>query len=257
MRIIDSHAHLYFEHFQADRSEVLAAARAAGIVAFVNVGTDAETTRLSFELAAAEPDVFPTAGVHPNDAHIVDEAEWAVVESFARNPRCVGVGETGLDWFRNADRRSEQIAAFERQLGWSRELDLPVVIHCRDAFADVYDVFARSGRAVRGVMHCFSGGLDEARRALDLGLHLSFAAPRTYKKNDALRAVAAFAPADRILTETDCPFLPPEGRRGKRNEPSFLTATVDALAKARDLRPEEAARLAADNAVLLFRLPVG
>jgi TatD DNase family protein len=256
VRIVDSHAHLYFEHFQADRAAVLTAARAAGVVAFVNVGTDAETTRLSFELAATEPDVFPTAGVHPNDAHVIDETEWAIVESYARRPACVGIGETGLDWFRNADRRVEQIAAFERQLSWARELGRPVVIHCREAFADVYETFARAGRGVRGVMHCFSGGPDEARRALDLGLALSFAAPLTYKKNDALRAAAALAPADRVLVETDCPFLPPEGRRGKRNEPAYLPATVDALARARGLRPEEAAELAARNAAALFGLPL-
>jgi TatD DNase family protein len=257
VRLVDSHAHLYFEHFQADRAAVLAAARAAGVVAFVNVGTDAETTRLSFELAAAEPDVFPTAGVHPNDAHVVDDAEWAAVEAYARDPRCVGIGETGLDWFRNADRRREQTAAFERQLGWARERGLPVVIHCRDAFADVYEVVARVGRGVPGVMHCFSGGPDEARRALDLGLHLSFAAPLTYKKNDALRAAAALAPPDRVLIETDCPFLPPEGRRGKRNEPAFVAETLAALARARDLRPDEAAELTTRNAAALFRLPLG
>lgn len=256
MRLVDSHAHLYFEHFDADRAAVLAAARAAGVAAFVNVGTDAETTRLSFELAATEPDVFPTAGVHPNDAHVVGDADWEVVEGFARDPRCVAIGETGLDWFRNADRRREQVAAFERQIDLARSLGLPVVVHCREAFADAFEVLARVGRGTPGVMHCFSGGVDEARRALDLGLHVSFAAPLTYKKNDALRAAARLVPEDRMLIETDCPFLPPEGRRGKRNEPALMIETLAALARARDARVEDAARATAENAARLFRLPL-
>ncbi|HYC78777.1 MAG TPA: TatD family hydrolase [Planctomycetota bacterium] len=256
MKIVDSHAHLYFEHFKADRAEVLAAARAAGVAAFVNVGTDAETTRLTFELAAAEPDVFPTAGIHPNDAHVVDADEWAVVERYARDPRCVAIGETGLDWFRNRDQREAQIAAFERQIGWARELGLPVIIHCREAFDDVFATFERVGRGVPGVMHCFSGGPAEAERAVGLGLHVSFAAPITYRKNDALREAAKRVPRERVLTETDCPFLPPESRRGKGNEPAYLAETVAALARALDLRPDEVATLAARNAVALFRLPV-
>jgi TatD DNase family protein len=256
VRLVDSHAHLYFEHFDADRDEVLAAARRVGVAAFVDVGTDAETTRLCFETAAVEADVFPTAGIHPNHAHEADEAEWAEIESYIADSRCVGVGETGLDWFRNASKRTEQIAAFERQIAAAKARDLPIVVHCREAFADVYDVLEHVGKGVRGVMHCFSGGPDEARRALDLGLDLSFAAPITYKKNDALRAAAALAPLDRVLIETDCPFLPPEGRRGKRNEPSFLPATLASLAEAKGISPEEAAHASTANAIRLFRLPI-
>lgn len=256
MPIVDSHSHLYFEHFSPDLKETLSRARDAGVVGFVNVGTDPHTTRRCFELAEAEPDIFPTAGIHPNDAATTTEADWAAVEAFARHPRCVGIGETGLDWFRSGDARDIQKAAFRRQLAWAEELDLPVVIHCRDAHDDTYDLLESLGRPIRGVMHCFSGTPDDADRAVALGLHISYAGPVSYKKNDALRASLHRVPHDRLLVETDCPFLPPEGFRGKRNEPSYLTVTLDALARVLAKPPRDIAALTARNAIALFKLPI-
>src|SRR5262245_40777342 len=140
MQIVDSHAHLHFDRFDADRAEVLARAREAGVVAFVNVGTDAATSRAAFELAAREKDVFPTAGIHPHDAGRAAEAEWTAVEALAADPRCVAVGECGLDWARDWSPRPAQLAAFEREIVLARRLSLPLIIHCREAFEDVYSV---------------------------------------------------------------------------------------------------------------------
>ncbi len=256
MSIVDSHAHLYFEHFTPDLKETLNRARDAGVVAFVNVGTDPTTTRLSFELAAKEKDIFPTAGIHPNDAATTTEEDWAAIEAFARHPRCVGIGETGLDWFRSPNHRGVQIKFFERQIALAHELDLPVVIHCRDAHADTYEVLESLGRPVRGVMHCFSGTPADAERAVALGLHISYAGPVSYKKNDMLRDSLKLVPLDRILVETDCPFLPPEGFRGKRNEPSYLGVTIGAVASTLGASPRDIASQTARNAVALFRLPI-
>ncbi len=256
MPIVDSHSHLCFEHFSTDLKETLQRARDAGVIGFVNVGTDPVTTSLCFKLAEAEPDIFPTAGIHPNDAATTSEEDWATVEAFARHPRCVGIGETGLDWFRSGDARDVQKAAFRRQLDWAHRLDLPVVIHCRDAHEDTYAILEDLGRPVRGVMHCFSGTPDDADRAVALGLHVSYAGPVSYKKNDVLRASLARVPEDRLLVETDCPFLPPEGFRGKRNEPSYLSVTLDAIARTLGRGPRDVATMTARNAINLFRLPI-
>jgi TatD DNase family protein len=256
MQIVDSHAHLHFDAFDADRAAMLSRAREAGVMAFVNVGTDAATSRASFDLAAAEPDVFPTAGIHPNDSAAATEADWRAIEALAAQPRCVAIGETGLDWYRDRTPRDVQVAAFERQIDLARRRDVPVIIHCREAFADVYATLRRARPPHRGVMHCFSGTPREAAEAVELGLHVSFAGPLTYKKNVELRAALAAVPADRVMIETDCPFLPPEGKRGKRNEPAFLPFLVHEAAKVLGIDPGEAALRTSRNAGALFRLPL-
>jgi TatD DNase family protein len=166
----------------------------------------------------------------------------------------VAIGECGLDYYRDRTPKDVQIQAFERQLELARERDLPVIIHCRDAFRDVYDAVERAGLPRRGVMHCFSGGIEEAERAVALGMCVSFAGPLTYKKNTALRDALARVPRERVLIETDCPFLPPEGKRGKRNEPAFLPFLVHELARVWSAEPSEAAALTSANALRLFRL---
>jgi TatD DNase family protein len=256
MQIVDSHAHVHFDAFDADRAEMLERARAAGVVAMIDVGTDAATSQRAFDLAGAEVAVFPTAGIHPNDSGAASEADWALVERLAADARCVAVGECGLDWYRDRTPKATQIAAFERQILLARRVGRPLIIHCREAFADVYDALRRLGPPHRGVMHCFSGTAADATAALDLGLHVSFAGPLTYPKNADLRQTLARVPRDRVLIETDCPFLPPDGKRGKRNEPGFLPFLVHGVADVLGMQPADAALLTARNAVELFRLPV-
>jgi TatD DNase family protein len=257
VQIVDSHAHLHFDAFDQDLGEVLRRARAAGVVSFVDVGTDAATSALAFRLAEREPDVFPTAGIHPNDAGAATENDWRAVESLIADPRCVAVGECGLDYYRDRTARGVQVAAFERQIGVARARDLPIVIHCRDAFDDVYATLRRLGPPQRGVMHCFSGDSAQAKVAVDLGLHVSFAGPLTYPKNGALREALGAVPKDRVMIETDCPFLPPDGKRGTRNEPSFLTILVHEVGRLSGESPAVAALRTSANARALFRLPVG
>jgi TatD DNase family protein len=256
MQIVDSHAHVHFDAFDPDRAEMLSRARAAGVVAMIDVGTDAATSRMAFALAAAEVALFPTAGIHPNDSAAASPADWEAIEALAADPRCVAVGECGLDWYRDRTPRDVQLVAFERQVHLARKVGRPLIIHCREAFADVYALLRRTGPPHRGVMHCFSGTPAQAVEALDLGLYVSFAGPLTYPKNGELRQALARVPADRVLVETDCPFLPPEGKRGKRNEPGFLPFLVHGVAQVMGIRPEEAALRTARNAVELFRLPL-
>lgn len=194
--------------------------------------------------------VYHSAGLHPNDASKLD-ADWEELEAMARTDACIAVGETGLDFFRDWTTPDQQIPSFERHLELARELDKPVIVHCRDAFERTFEVI-RAFPGVRGVMHCFSGTVREADRALELGFYLSFAGPLTYKKSDDLRDAARHAPSDRVLVETDAPFLPPQSRRGKRNEPALIVETLTKLAEVRELAFDAAAELTTANARRLF-----
>lgn len=248
MQVYDTHCHLGLDGKAAPADEH-ARAVAAGVTHLLVVGVDADTSRAARDLQHLAG-VRWSAGLHPNDSSHLDE-QWPTIEALAREPSCAAIGETGLDCFRDRTPLAQQERSLRRHLALARELDLPVIFHCRDAFVPLFAVL-RDEPPVRAVMHCFSGGRDEARQALDLGYLLSFAGPLTYPKNDALRAVAAWAPADRILVETDAPFLPPQALRGKRNEPAFIVQTVQALAAARGIATEVAAELTLQNALRLF-----
>ena len=252
--LFDTHTHLHFPEYAGDRAAVLARARAAGVTGMVTIGTDLAASQAAVALAAEEPDVWASVGVHPHDA-AAGEAALPEIERLARAPRVVAIGEIGLDFFRNHSPRDVQIDVFRRQLDLARRAGLPVVIHCRDAHAEALAILAeaRVGE-IGGVMHCFSGDVAVARACLDLGLLISLAGPVTYKSARALPEVARFVPADRLVLETDCPFLPPEGHRGQRNEPAYVSLTAARVAA---LRAEPLDRLAgatSDNARALFRL---
>jgi TatD DNase family protein len=255
LELFDTHAHLHFPDFDADRDAMLARARAAGVRRMLTIGTDAATSRAALALAEREPGVWATAGVHPHDAGETDEAALAEVERLAAEPRVVAVGEIGLDFFRNLSPRDAQERVFRRFVAHARRIGKPVVVHCRDAHAETLAVLAEERVAeVGGIMHCFSGDVAIARRCLDLGLAISLAGPVTYPSARALPEVARFVPADRLVVETDCPFLPPQGYRGKRNEPAYLTLTAARVAELRAEPLDALALRASDNARRLLRV---
>ena len=249
LELFDSHAHLHFPGFDEDRDAMLARARAAGVRRMLTIGTDAATSRDALALAEREPDVWATAGVHPHDAGESDEAAIAEVERLATAPRVVAIGEIGLDFFRNLSPPDVQARMLRRLLELARRVRKPVAIHCRDAHEQTLGILAeeRVGE-VGGIMHCFSGDVPIARRCLDLGLLISLAGPVTYPNARALPDVARFVPADRLVLETDCPFLPPQGYRGKRNEPAYLAITAARVAELRGEPLEALARRTSDNA---------
>ncbi len=255
--LIDTHAHVDFDRFDGDRDAVFDRARSAGLVTLVNVGVGPEGSRRSVELAAARKGVFPTAGIHPHDAGTLDDVGRAAIEGFLRSGKCVGVGECGLDYFRNLSSKEDQERVFRWQVGLARELDLPLVVHCRDAYPDLFrilgDEAARGG--VRGVMHCFSGGVEEAARSLELGFFVSFSGVITYPNAPRTREAAKTVPLDRTLVETDCPFLAPQPMRGKRNEPSFVVHAAETLAQVHGERLETVAAATTAAARAAFRLP--
>ena len=256
MRLFDTHAHLHFAELEADLDAVLDRARDAGVVALVTVGTDRDTNRAAAALAEQLPGVYASVGIHPHDAAEATDADYAAMEALARgSSRVVALGEMGLDFFRNLSPPDAQALAFRRQLELARRLGKPVIVHCRDAHAEALAVLAeeRVGE-VGGVMHCFSADVPVARQCLDLGLMISLAGPVTYKNARALPDVARFVPGDRLVVETDCPYLPPEPYRGKRNEPAHVALTAARVAALRGEDPEALSAAMADNAARLFRI---
>jgi TatD DNase family protein len=259
MRLFDTHAHLHFPEFAPDLDAVLARARAAGVEAMVTIGTDRETSAAAVRLAEGLTGVYASVGIHPHDAADAIDADFAAMEALARSsPKVVALGEMGLDFFRNLSPPDVQERVFRRQLALARRLGKPVVVHCRDAHAETLAILAdeQIGQT-GGVMHCFSGDVDVAKRCLDLGLLISLAGPVTYKNARALPDVARFVPVDRLVVETDCPFLPPQPHRGRRNEPAYVALTAARVAELREADPELLAAAMSDNAARLFRVPAG
>ena len=256
MRLFDTHAHLHFPDFAEDLDVVLDRARVAGVCGMVTIGTDRETNSAVVDLAKRSPDVWATVGIHPHDAGGAAEADFEALERVAREePRVVGFGEMGLDFFRNLSPPDAQRQAFRRQIDIARRVRKPLVIHCRDAHEETLALLAEE-RAVEtgGVMHCFSGDVEIARRCLDLGLYISLAGPVTYKNARALPDVARFVPEDRLVVETDSPYLPPTPHRGKRNEPAYVALTAEHVARLRGADPEALGDRLTANAASLFRI---
>jgi TatD DNase family protein len=248
MQVYDSHCHIGLDGKVAPEDDHSRAV-AASVGALLVVGIDAPTSQAARELARL-PGVRWSAGLHPNDSTKFDE-QWPTIDELARDPSCVAIGETGLDCFRDTTPLKQQEHSLRAHLALARELDKPVIFHCRDAFEPLFRLLDDE-EPVRGVMHCFSGGIPEAKKSLELGLHLSFAGPLTYPKTDVLREACAYAPIDRILVETDAPFLPPQSRRGRRNEPALIIETLTRLAEVRGLSLEDAAAATYDNTIRLF-----
>jgi TatD DNase family protein len=238
---------------------VLERARAAGVTGMVTIGTDRETNPAAVALAERRPEVYATVGIHPHDAGEATDADLEAMERLAReSPRVVALGEMGLDYFRDLSPRDAQETVFRRQLDMARRLGKPVVIHCRDAHSEALAILSeeRVGE-VGGVMHCFSADVEVAKRCLDLGLLISLAGPVTYKNARALPDVARFVPADRLVVETDCPYLPPHPHRGQRNEPAWVAITAAHVAGLRGVTPEALGVTLTENAHRLFRIPTG
>ena len=250
--ITDSHAHLQGSYFE-DGLAVIARARAAGVARMVVVGTDLASSRAAFALCAGEEGLYPTAGMHPHDAAESDALTREGIEALCRRPECVAVGETGLDWFRNRAPRVAQLDNFAWQLDLAQRLGKPVVIHCREAHADTVHALETFPLAT-GVMHCWSMGPAELEPYLAHGLMISFSGIVTYPKNEHLRAAAAAVPDERLLVETDCPYLAPQPRRGQRNEPALIVHTLETLAEVRGTTVEALTRLTTANAERLFGL---
>ncbi|MSP60262.1 MAG: TatD family deoxyribonuclease [Myxococcales bacterium] len=259
MRVIDSHCHLEEKDFGADRDEVIARARSAGVAHFVVVGSGDSLANVenAVALADANPDMSAAIAIHPHDVARMSDATFArIAELAATNPKVVAVGETGLDYYYDHSPRDAQRAAFRRFIALARTVKKPLTLHIRDAHEDARAIFAEERASdVGAVVHCFTGTTSDARAWLDLGCFLSFSGILTFKTAEEIRRAAALAPEDRILVETDCPYLAPVPYRGRRNEPAHVVETLKVLAQVRGLPLEEMARATVANTQAAFRIP--
>jgi len=257
---VDSHAHIDGTEFDNDRNQVLERARAAGVRAILNVCSGdpgSGALERAAELAEQQTDIYAAIGIHPHDARLFDQAiEDKLIRLQSANSRLIAWGEIGLDFHYDNSPRDVQLSVFRRQLQIARDLKLPVIIHTREAETETVEILrsAWSNSGLAGIMHCFSGSLDLARQTLELGFAISFSGIITFKKADDLRAVAREVPLDRLLIETDCPFLAPVPFRGKRNEPAYVVEVARCLADLHGSTVEEIGRITSDNFARVFGL---
>ena len=254
MELFDSHCHLDPMRYGDDLGGVIERARASGVVGMTVIGTRAIDSEAAAELAAREPGILNAAGIHPNDVHEADPDEWDRIERLVSAGRAAAVGETGLDWYRDSAPREVQREFFDRHIRLAQRLGLPLVVHTRESIRDVLDTLreALARGPLTAVLHAFTGSLTEAAEALDLGFHLGFAGMTTFRSAEDLRTVAAAIPLERVLVETDSPFLSPEPLRGRRNVPANLIHTARCLAIGRGISLEAFAAATTANARRVF-----
>jgi TatD DNase family protein len=253
--LIDTHAHLEMTDYDEDRDEVLRRALETGVRQIVTIGIDRLSSHKSLKLAQAYDFVFATVGYHPHNAKDVDVQVLEDLARLAAEPEVVAWGEIGLDFYRRHSPESKQIEAFESQLALASSLNLPVIIHSREANPDVFEILKKRKGDAKGVIHCFSGDVQLAYAYMDMGYYISIPGTVTYKKASLIQDVAIHIPLERLLLETDAPFLAPVPKRGKRNEPAFIVHTAEKIARLRHVDFQMIADQTTENARKLFSLP--
>ncbi|GAA4466656.1 TatD family hydrolase [Novipirellula rosea] len=258
LHLFDTHAHLNTDAFDGIVDDVITRAKEAGVVGINVVGVDVKTSRRACELAAEYPDyLFATIGIQPNSAAEAADGDFALIQAMVNQPGVKAIGETGLDCYWDDTPLPMQHDYFDRHMQLCRDTGLPMVIHMRESGDLIVDQLQRQSSVPAGIMHSFTGDIALGKQCLEMGLHLSFAGMVTFKKSDELRAVAAIVPDDKLLIETDAPYLSPEPLRGKRpNEPARVAHTLRCLADVRGVSPERLAAITTDNARRLFGLSV-
>ena len=256
MVLIDTHCHLTFEPLAGEVAAVVGRSRQAGVTGWITVGTSLEDSRKAVELAARHEGMYATAGIHPHDAKEADEQALDELKELARSDEVVAIGETGLDFHYNFSKQPDQKRVFAAHLDMARELDLPVIVHSRNAFDETMEILDAHGARLRGVVfHCFSESAERAGAVLERGYHISFTGVGTFKNAGQTRAAAQVVPLDRLMVETDCPYMSPEPmRKQKPNEPALMVHTVRFLAELKGIRPDELGRAGTDTARQFFGL---
>jgi len=258
MELIDSHAHIDFPQFAEDRAAMLERARAAGVTTLLAIGTGPGPEKLDSALPFAEQHdwIYATVGIHPHEATEVTPGHLDELSNLAKHPKVIAWGEIGLDYFYDHSPRETQGKVFLEQMALAARANLPIIIHCRDAWADCMNMLEEHWKptGLGGILHCFSSTVEDARRGIGMGFLISFAGNSTYPKTQDLRDVAKALPLEKILIETDSPYLAPQAYRGKRNEPAYVAEVARMLASVRDLSPDEIAATTSENFRRLFHL---
>lgn len=258
MILVDTHAHLDAIEFDPDREEVISRAQEAGLYYILSIAIDLETSIKNIALAEQYPFIYTSCGLHPNHGTKWDDTLAQRFKEWVHHPKVLAIGETGLDFYREYCPIEQQYFVFEQQIQLAQEANLPLIIHCRDAHEALLkkcDEVYRTYGPLKGVIHCFSGGPEEALRYIDYGFYISFAGPLTYKKNKELREALKQIPLDRVLVETDCPYLAPQSKRGQRNEPAYVSFTAQYAAEELKMNPEDFGKIVTENSIRLFGLP--
>lgn len=251
--IIDTHAHLTDRRFVGRTAEILREAREANVGRIITVGWDYKSSFEGKEISEKEDDVYFAAGIHPSDSGKIAEGDYEGIEKLLSHPKCVALGEIGLDYHYDFVSREEQKRAFLRQLDIAKRAGLPIAIHCRDAYGDTTDIIRAAAPELHGgVMHCFSGSRETATEFVKMGFYISFSGTLTFKNAHRIAETAAILPRDRIIVETDCPYLAPVPHRGEENRPAFVAFTAQKLAEIWGVTIEEAAQITTANAHRLF-----
>jgi len=261
LTLIDTHAHLDFAKFDRDRPAVIKRAKAAGVTTILDVGANLASSRRAVELAAKHDLIYAAVGMHPHGAKKLDGAALAELRKLAQRPKVVAVGEIGLDFYRDLSPRDVQRRAFQAQLAWAAKLGKPVIIHDRDAHDEVMEILSAWASKLNnpklvgrlGVLHTFSGDLSMAERAIELGFYISISGPVTYKNARQLPGIVRALPLDRLLVETDCPYLTPHPHRGKRNEPAYVRLVAERIADLKGIAIDDLAKATTENARHLFQ----
>ena len=252
--LVDSHAHLQWRSFDQDREKVITLAKEADVKYIVNIGYDLEGSKKAIELAEKHEGLYATVGIHPHNASELNEKVLDNLRRLSENPKVVAIGEIGLDYYRNLSPKAAQQKAFETQLLLAQESKLPVVIHNRDAHADVLKTLSKFKGKLNGVMHCFSGSREMAEQCVKMDYYISFAGPVTFPNAHKLHETAKQIDLNKILLETDCPWLAPQEMRGKRNEPAFLPFTAEKIANLRGISLAELAEATTKNTKEIFHI---
>ena len=251
--MVDTHTHLHFHQFDGDRNAIIYSFEENSIEFVVNVGVNLEDSKKSLELSKTDDRIFCSVGVHPHDAKEVPEDFIERLEKLAKDEKVVAVGETGLDFFRNISPPEIQKRVFVEQISLARKLNLPLVVHIRDAYSETYDILRTEPLPEkRGVIHAFSSDYEWAKKFIDLGFLLGIGGPVTYPKNEALREVVRRVGLEHIVLETDCPFLPPQPFRGKRNEPKYLRYVVETISQVLGVPEAKVDEVTTENARRIF-----
>jgi len=253
--LIDTHAHLSLPQFDKDRTEVIKRARDAGIKHIITVGTDSDDCRKAVALAQEHDFISAAVGIHPHDAKTINAETYSLLRELAADNNVVAIGEIGLDFYRNLSSQEIQVQHFREQLWLAREVSLPVIIHDREAHQEVLKILQEEkAETMGGVIHCFSGDWEMAKACLDMGFYISIPGTITFKKSEEYHKLVRDLPLDRMLVETDCPFLAPHPFRGKRNEPAYVQYVAKAVAGIKGLGCEAFAEITTQNAQKLFNL---
>ena len=253
--LIDTHAHLQWASFDKDREKVIDRARKANVKYIVNIGFDVDGSRIAIELAEKHKGLYATIGIHPHNASQLNENVLDRLRKLSENPKVVAIGEIGLDYYRNLSPRHTQKKGFEAQLFLAEELELPVAIHDREAHADTLKMLSKYKGKIKGIMHCFSGSKEMAEQCVKFGFCISFAGPVTFPNSHRLQEIAKWIDLNKILLETDSPWLAPQDMRGKRNEPAFLPFIAKKIAELKGISVDELAEATTENAKEIFQLP--